>query len=78
MLSHEASRHGITTIGIDYSVSALGFARYLATEFGTGNLTLVDADALGNWMPPLLPADLVSNLGSLEHMSFDGQFRFAR
>ena len=78
MLSHEASRHGITTIGIDYSVSALGFARYLATEFGTGNLTLVDADALGNWMPPLLPADLVSNLGSLEHMSFEGQFRFAR
>jgi len=77
MILHEAARKGITTSGIDISANALIFARYLAAEFGTKNLTLVNADALSPWQPPVDLADLVSNLGSLEHLPFEDQVKFA-
>jgi SAM-dependent methyltransferase len=78
MVLHEAARKGIRASGIDLSANALVFARYLSDEVGSRNLTLVQADALGDWQPPLQLADLVSNLGSLEHYPFEQQLVFAR
>ncbi len=78
MLLHEAARLGITASGIDISRTALRFAQYLAAEFNSRNLTLAHADALGDWVPPLSRADLVSNVGSLEHLPFEDQVKFVR
>lgn len=78
MILHETARKGLTASGIDVSANALIFARYLAEEFGSRNVTLINADALGSWRPPIEPADLVSNLGTCEHLPFDNQLRFAR
>jgi len=78
MILHEAARKGLNASGVDISANALIFARYLAAEFRSRNLTLANADALGSWRPPIEPADLVSNLGSLEHLQFEDQLKFAK
>ena len=75
---HEAIRLGIMASGIDISGNALLFAQYLSHKFGSQNFTLVHGDALSKWSPPLLPADLVSNVGSFEHLCFNDQLVFAR
>ena len=78
MVLHEAERLGITTAGVDHSIGALTFALYLASEFGASNLTLSLSDALDSREAPLRMADLVTNLGSLEHLTFAEQVRFAQ
>ena len=77
MMLHELNRIGIRADGIDNSVEALHLAKAIAESEYEYSPKLVCSDALK--LGALLPDnryDIVTNLGSLEHLPFKKQIQF--
>ena len=76
MMLHECGKLGCRVTGIDRSFAALSFAQALGQEYSTHNLMLRQADVMRNGCSGIESHDVVSNLGSLEHLAFEEQIIF--
>ncbi|MEO1018137.1 MAG: methyltransferase domain-containing protein [Pseudomonadota bacterium] len=78
MMLHEFHKLGVAVNGLDKSKAALDLATALATKEYSYTPALHLGDALKNSNSLGLKRDLVSNLGSLEHLNYSQQLQFLR